>query len=67
MKALYQNPTPPDGNRVLMLPREKSFLAHMLLSDRNEVMVVEDSLEDSRYISVSPLVSRSARNSYASS
>lgn len=37
------------GNeKVRELPREKSFTAHMLLNDKHEVMVIEDSLEDGR-------------------
>ena len=37
-----------DNEKVRELPREKSFTAHMLLNEKHEVMVIEDSLEDGR-------------------
>lgn len=48
VKALYHAGLPADARRVKELPRHKSFMAHMLLSEKQEVMVVEDALEDSR-------------------
>jgi hypothetical protein len=34
------------------MPRENSVTAHMLLSEKREVLVVEDMLEDTRYVNL---------------
>lgn len=55
LKAIH-NTSGLEGDKVRELPREKSFTAHMLLNDKHEVMVIEDSLEDGRQVSAKPCI-----------
>lgn len=48
LKAAYNTARQAGSKKVLQVPREFSFTAHMLLSEKHEVMVVEDALEDGR-------------------
>jgi len=38
-----------DGTKFSEVPRDTSVSAHMLLSEKREVLIVEDILEDTRF------------------
>ena len=48
LKATYNTTVQEADKPVRQIPRDRSFTSHMLLNERQEVMVVEDALEDGR-------------------